>query len=165
MLAIFGIAGAVAYAGLRRPLTWDSVLAKIRRDFPDAPGIDLAGIDRLEKTHALVFVDTRAAEEFAVSHIPGARHLPSIAGGDVGALHEAAADGRPTATIFYCSVGYRSGKATERAIGMGLGNAYNFEGSIFAWANAGRALETDGGKPVTYVHPFNARWAQLLDLV
>ncbi|MEM7699789.1 MAG: hypothetical protein AAF236_15450, partial [Verrucomicrobiota bacterium] len=39
----------------------------------------------------------------------------------------------------------------------------NLVGSIFAWANEDRPLETPTGEATDLVHPFNNFWGRLLD--
>ncbi|MEM8660723.1 MAG: rhodanese-like domain-containing protein [Pseudomonadota bacterium] len=65
----------------------------------------------------------------------------------------------------YCSVGYRSSKATEQLLKLGLSNVHNLEGSIFEWANEGKPLVQGGSDSLTpshVVHPFDDNWGQLL---
>ena len=44
----------------------------------------------------------------------------------------------------------------------GYTNVHNLEGSIFEWANSGRALSRADG-PATAVHPYDAEWGRLLE--
>ncbi len=41
------------------------------------------------------------------------------------------------ATVFYCQVGGRSAQAAAFAAAQGLGNVYNLQGGIMAWAQSG----------------------------
>lgn len=61
----------------------------------------------------------------------------------------------------YCSVGYRSAGVTQRLREAGFTNVSNLQGSIFRWANEGRPVYRDRRR-VQAVHPFDARWGQLL---
>jgi 3-mercaptopyruvate sulfurtransferase SseA len=58
-------------------------------------------------------------------------------------------------------VGYRSSELATRLQRAGQTNVTNLEGSIFQWANEGRALEASG-KPATRVHPYNEKFGRLL---
>ena len=40
-------------------------------------------------------------------------------------------------TVFYCQMGGRSGQAAAFAAAQGLGDVYNLQGGITAWARAG----------------------------
>ena len=125
------------------------------RAFP-ATVIRQEQLKQMSSTYLLV--DTRAAEEYAVSHLPGAINWPDYTSGAVPAsIATASAEGRPV--VFYCSIGYRSGEATVRAAQLLRPDArvFNLHGGIFQWANEGGELE--GG---SRVHGFNTEWAQLL---
>lgn len=63
--------------------------------------------------------------------------------------------------VAYCSVGYRSSVLVQRLRDAGFTQAVNLEGSIFAWANEGRPLESDG-RTVGVVHPYAERFRLLL---
>lgn len=110
----------------------------------------LAGTDPL-------LVDTRRAEEFAVSRIPGAvswdreaQRPPPLE------LRNADAENRPV--VFYCSIGWRSGDAAQTWLAdHPNAAAWNLTGGIFGWAETGGELE--GGDKV---HPFDATWGLLL---
>jgi len=99
----------------------------------------------------VVLIDVREAEEFAVSHIPGAINISSKS-----ALLDFAKNSDRD-IVLYCSVGRRSAKLTEYLHGNGQSQASNFSGSIFEWANHGRALQNKEG-PVKAVHPYNWYW-------
>jgi hypothetical protein len=45
----------------------------------------------------------------------------------------------------------------------GYTNVANLEGSIFKWANEGRALVGPGGSPTRAVHEYDATWGGLLE--
>lgn len=105
-----------------------------------------------------VLVDARAAEEFAVGHLAGARLWRQ--GADRGAIP----DGRPL--VVYCSLGIRSAEvvaALQRSGSVQVHNqVHNLAGGIFQWANEGRPLVARG-RPVHVVHPFNGFWGLFLE--
>ncbi|MGB3542279.1 rhodanese-like domain-containing protein, partial [Rubrivirga sp.] len=68
--------------------------------------------------------------------------------------------GRPV--VVYCAVGVRAATIGQRLGEIGFDRVEALEGSIFRWANEGRALEGEGG-PASTVHPYNAAWGKLLD--
>ncbi len=104
-----------------------------------------------------LLVDVRTEDEFAVSHLSGARRLdPSAA-----SLPPGWTASKAVPIVFYCSVGYRSSQMVERLNAKGWTNAVNLEGSIFEWANEGRPIVA-GGRPVHAVHPYNTTFGKLL---
>jgi rhodanese-related sulfurtransferase len=141
-------------------VTWESVFALIKRDWPGVAQMtteELARRLQFEGARPLL-IDTRSRKEFAVSHLPGAvwaEKLPQIQD----ALRGVPAD-RPV--VLYCSVGVRSSKAAAGLQRAGRGNVFNLQGSIFQWANEGRRVMR-GGQTVAGVHPFNEKWGALLD--
>jgi rhodanese-related sulfurtransferase len=102
-----------------------------------------------------LLLDVRTREEFEVSHLRGAVHVPPDAAASV--LREP--KDRPVVT--YCSVGYRSGGFAQKLHAAGFTNVANLEGSIFRWANEGRPVFR-GSQEVTEVHPYNRTWGLLL---
>ena len=103
-------------------------------------------------------IDTRATDEFAISHLAGAVRA--------GTLREAVGvlQGRAKAApvVVYCSVGYRSSELAVQLQKEGHSNVQNLSGSIFQWANEGRPVFR-GDVLVTKVHPFNNTWGDLLE--
>ncbi|MCK6474921.1 MAG: rhodanese-like domain-containing protein [Planctomycetes bacterium] len=138
------------------------VQAEVRARFPDVAHISTGELaawlaDGSRTTPLLL--DARTREEFDVSHLPGAVFLPH----DAGEL--SASDGRPV--VVYCSVGYRSAMLARRLAEAGHADVRNLEGSIFKWANEGRALARAGAEgagevSASAVHPYNAEWGRLL---
>ena len=105
-----------------------------------------------------VLLDIRSAEEFAVSRIPGARHAPPDTVVDF-AERELASLDRSQLIVVYCAVGMRSAAAARDLKFLGFTQVKNLRGSLFQWANEGRALEG-----ATAVHPYNDYWGRLLQV-
>jgi rhodanese-related sulfurtransferase len=112
-----------------------------------------------------LLLDIRAADEFAVSHLQGAKRA-DLTPADLAAIRATALrSGRPV--VVYCSVGYRSSAfASALAADPGVGvtdtlRCYNLEGGIFRWANEARPLYR-GSARVQQVHPYDAKWGRLL---
>lgn len=103
---------------------------------------------------ATVIWDIRRPDEFAVSHLPDARHVPPDTGD--AALKQLLPDANQTILV-YCAVGYRSAQMARRLQAFGHTNVLNLEGAIFAWAEADLPLE--GGDTV---HPYNAMGRRIL---
>ncbi|MEM1182900.1 MAG: rhodanese-like domain-containing protein [Acidobacteriota bacterium] len=145
----------VAERGAVERLSW--IKARVRRQFPDAPQLSTGDFQRrLDAGEAFVVLDVRGAEEFAVSHLPGAIRVDPDA---EPALPAGVAVDVPV--VAYCSVGWRSSKWVEGLRRRGV-DAVNLEGSIFQWAAEDRPLES-GGEPVAVVHPYSRAWAWLVD--
>ena len=138
-------------------VSWDAIDRRIDREFPEVTMItqdELAA--RLASDDALQLIDVRAAEEFQVSHLPGAKHLTSAEA--IAAAHP----NRDTHLVVYCSVGYRSAAVAAELEQLGYRQVYNLRHSIFAWANAQQPLVNAQG-PTDKAHPFNFLWGRLLD--
>jgi|GEM_PF-625496 len=115
-----------------------------------------AALHEIETTDALV-VDVRDPEEFAVSHLEGARSLP---------LARLKSSGWPPAwrrdrpVILYCTVGYRSGIAAQLLQEQGL-EAKNLVGGILALAQANQPL-FDGSGQTWRVHTWRESFAWMV---
>ena len=141
-------------------LAWDPIKQDIRTSFPTVAHLSTQELaDWLNDTArpAPLLLDVRSQEEFAVSHLPQARHIPPNSKLD--ALFPEVPRNSPIVT--YCSVGHRSAELAARLQDAGYTQVLNLEGSIFTWANEGRPLVNAQG-PTDDVHPYNATWGQLL---
>ena len=90
-----------------------------------------------------VLVDIREADEFARSHVPGAKSQPLSA---FEAAHHAidpAAD-----VVFTCRTGMRTAGACDRLAARVQGDAYVLDGGLDAWAKAGLPVEEDRSAPM-----------------
>lgn len=132
----------------------------VRKRFPEVnqlPTRELAAWLADTNRPQPVLLDVRQPEEFAISHLAGARNVTPAARAD--SLKALVPTNRPV--VVYCSVGYRSSELARRLMKAGITNVFNLEGSIFQWANEGRPLATTNG-PAVKVHPYNDRWGALL---
>lgn len=164
MLAGFAVvaAGLVAWRALASRPAVDRlgpVKEQIRRRFPAAPQMSTAALEGLLRSEdPVVLLDVRRPEEFAVSHLAGARRVdpddpsPQLP-------PEAYEDG--TTVVAYCSVGWRSSRLVESLRADGV-DAHNLEGSAFQWVAEGRPLVRNG-HTVHVVHPYGRAWAWLVD--
>ena len=103
---------------------------------------------------AVVFLDTRESEEYAVSHLKNAVWV----GYNDFNLKRLAGIPKPTPLIVYCSVGYRSEKVGEKLLKAGYTNVHNLYGSIFEWVNQGYPVYKNKDQPTTAVHAYNRTW-------
>jgi rhodanese-related sulfurtransferase len=104
-----------------------------------------------------IMLDVRSAEEYAVSHLPGAMLTDPATFSDqqLGNLDR----GRPV--VVYCSVGYRSGRMAQKLASAGFTNVRNLYGGIFLWYNQGREVVRIGGR-VQQIHPYDRLWGMFV---
>lgn len=157
--------GALVVCGLVAVLTppnrtlshWNAL---IRTDFPRLKFVKPAELDtwlRDPNRPMPQLLDVREPAEFAVSHLPQAIQInPHARAKEVFALIDT-----NQVSVLYCAVGYRSASLADELTRQGYTNVFALEGSIFQWANEGRALERDGFA-TKQVHPFSGSYAHLL---
>jgi len=139
-------------------LEWQGVHELLRTDFPNVPTVTTDQLaEALTTERPVVLLDVRDPSEFLVSHLQNARLVRS-ADDLVTSLENISQD---TLIVAYCSVGYRSAQLIKELQQRGITTAFNLEGSIFAWANAGLPVYR-GENQIRQVHPFNESWGQLL---
>ena len=156
-----------------RSLAWRGVKSWVRRSFASVPTVSTADLaDWLQKeTLAPLLIDVRSAEEYSVSHLPGAHRARTFA--EAKAVIEESGISERTAEqasiVLYCSVGYRSGRLGKALQAAGY-QVTNLEGSIFQWANEGRSLVTANSSERSStqhethpVHPYSRLWGLLLN--
>ena len=140
---------------------WSMTLKMIRARFPTVAQVSTdtlqSWLDESPQRENLLLFDVRESEEYAVSHLQGARPTPSKDEAQK-ALQGVPSDQR---IVLYCSVGYRSSELAQFLMKKGYTEVYNLEGSIFAWANEGRPVYR-GNERVKVVHPYDRIWGRLL---
>ena len=152
---------ALAPFGCTQDLQWSAAHEMARAAGPNVPTLttdSLANRLRDSTSAAPILLDARTSEEYAVSHLPGARRVDPDADA-YPALDSLSAD---APIVVYCSVGVRSAKVAARLREQGYTNVSNLKGSIFQWANEGRSV-VRSGQPVQAVHPYDATWGRLLN--
>lgn len=130
----------------------EQLYAGYRKDFPDAPEVNVQDVLEMKQKEAVVLVDAREPQERAVSVIPGAVPKERVL------ADEKNFEGKPL--VVYCTIGYRSGLLTEHLRDDGL-DAYNLKGSILAWVDAGQPVVDPDGNETKRVHTYGRRWALL----
>lgn len=156
-----------------RSLAWKGVKNWVQRSFASVPAISTADLaDWLHKeTPSPLLIDARSAEEYSVSHLPGADRAQTVAEAET--VIKAAGISKQMAAqapiVLYCSIGYRSGRLGKALQAAGY-RVMNLEGSIFQWANEGRSLVTanlsersSAHHSTPQVHPYSWLWGLLLD--
>jgi rhodanese-related sulfurtransferase len=140
-----------------RNLAWMVVKRLIQQKFPTVERISTGQLASwlASDLPPPVLIDARKPEEYAVSHLPGAHHLPTLA-----AVQQSTVSAE-AAIVVYCSVGYRSARLAQQLQDAGYTHAMNLEGSIFEWHNQGQPLVVDG-EPTNSIHSYNRTWGMLL---
>ena len=90
-----------------------------------------------------VLVDIREADEFARSHVPGARSQPLSAFEQAHLAIDPDAD-----VVFTCRTGMRTAGACDRLAARVSGDAYVLDGGLDAWAKAGLPVEENHKAPM-----------------
>lgn len=140
-----------------RPFAMTSLRTLIAVSFADVPTVSTAELAaELASSRKPLLLDARSVAEYAVSHLPGARHAPPE---DEPRLFRELP--RDTPIVVYCSVGWRSAGLARRLRAHGLADVRNLDGSAFAWANEGRPLAGERGA-LGQVHPWSSSVAFLL---
>lgn len=123
------------------------------------PAIEAKTLEkRLSGPSAPILLDAREPEEYAVSHIQGARNI-GFEDFDLDTLDDIDKD---APIVIYCSVGYRSEKIGEKLQRAGFKNVVNLWGGIFDWANQQRPLVNGAEENVNIVHPYDENWGKWL---
>ena len=84
-------------------------------------------------------VDVRGDDEYEAGHIEGARHIRLDR-----LTQETSGLERERPVVFYCRAGNRS-ELPANAFRASGWEAYHIDGGLLAWAEAGLALEPEGG--------------------
>jgi len=105
-----------------------------------------------------IILDTRAKEEYEVSHLDGASFINynRFKAKDVKQIPLDAE------IIVYCSIGYRSEKIGEKLQKLGFSNVKNLYGGIFEWKNQGMKVVNENGVATDSVHTYNKSWSKWL---
>ena len=159
--AALGLAAAVAVSAPDDEAYADAVRRALRGI--SAPMVSAAEAARLIAEEGAVVLDTRAREEWNVSHLPGARFVEF--GWRDAVFGPRLPDGLPPKdrpVVVYCTVGWRSGKVAERLRAAGWTRAVNVFGGIIQWHNEGRPLVDAAGAAATRVHSYNRDWEKFV---
>lgn len=99
-----------------------------------------AQVEELVREGKLELVDVRESYEHEAGRIAGGRHI------EMDKLPAEASSLDPDRPpVFYCRTGARSAAATEAFRASGF-EAYNLDGGIVAWVDAGLPIEPDDGR-------------------
>lgn len=116
------------------------------------PEVSVAALSGSPK-EGLVLLDARERNEYAVSHLEGARWV------GYNTFDPASLEDLPRASriVVYCAVGYRSEKVAEQLLAYGFTNVQNLYGGIFEWVNQGYAVR-DAEGTTQRVHAYDRKW-------
>ncbi len=148
---ILSAIGASAQADVSDPEFSDLLAGLLSHNVPEV------SVPKAAARQGALFLDARAAEEYAVSHIPGATWVGNREF-NLSALDSVPKD-QPV--IVYCSVGYRSEKISRKLIKAGFKDVSNLYGGIFEWVNQGHPVRDSLGE-TPRVHTFNRSWSKWL---
>jgi rhodanese-related sulfurtransferase len=143
-----------------------AVEAEVRKAFPNVAVMPTADLEAIEKSgQSVVLLDARSEQEFAVSHIEGARRVdPNMSPTQFKAAF--GADLRNRKVVVYCAVGGRSSTLVSRidkvAKQAGADGVYSLQGGVFRWHNEKRPLVGPGGA-TNEVHPFSTNASRLIE--
>ncbi len=164
LIVISIVVGIVTMSGClhkQNTLTWTEVISDIKSKYPDVKQLQTEELHSWlsnPNSKPIFLIDARTAEEYRISHISRAENIPY----NMKPLTDFKDIKQDIPIVVYCSVGYRSSILARKLTKLGFVEVYNLEGSIFKWANEGRALVQEQTK-VYRVHPYNTKWGKLLD--
>ncbi len=121
--------------------------------------VDFITVADLAEEEELILLDTRAYEEYEVSHIKGAIWV----GYDEFQPKMIEEFDKNLKVVVYCSVGYRSEKIGERLKSLGFVDVYNLYGGIFEWINKDQPVYDIDNNLTDDVHAYSREWGIWLD--
>lgn len=146
-----------------------ALVAVVPRTAPGAvPGIHAmpaGAVARMmsQRVVEVVLLDARSAQEFAVSHLPGAVHIDPDAGPDAIMSKVGKLAGGKTVVI-YCTRFQRSRLMADtllyRLEDAGARQVVTLKGGLLGWANDGRWMRDHRGVLTAAVHPFTQELAR-----
>lgn len=122
----------------------------------DFPTISPDSASNILDDSDVVFLDTRAAEEYNVSHIPNAIEF----GYDEPNWSVLDTVDKVKRIIVYCSIGVRSQEIAEKLKDKGFSDVKNLYGGIFLWADQSREMVDKNNNETSKVHGYNRFWGR-----
>jgi rhodanese-related sulfurtransferase len=156
------IVGGVVLFVAGRPLAFEVLQRRTAARFPEVKWIRTEELARWQEDSAQpqpVVLDARTPPEFAVSHLRGAIHIdpyrPSLR--SLGGIPQG------SAIVVYSSGGYRGARLASWLRKSGYTSVVNLVGGVFKWANEGRPIFREEGRPTALVHPYDGKWGFLVE--
>ena len=116
--------------------------------------VPFVSVAQLKARPGAVLLDARGPNEFAVSHLAGARWV----GYDDFSLARVQGLPKDAPIVVYCSVGFRSEKVGEQLQRAGYTHVQNLYGGLFEWVNEGNPTVAPDGAPTARVHGYSRTW-------
>lgn len=150
IIALFMIASASAQQKIKvKSSTYNVLLKKMLNH--KVPEISVDSLSKIVSN--VVLLDAREPDEYKVSHLANATYV----GYNNFNMDSLKIIDKKTPIVVYCSIGYRSGKITEKLMENGFVNVQNLYGGIFEWKNNNKTLVDDNGI-TNDVHPYSKTW-------
>ena len=124
----------------------------------DIPTLSIPEFKELNKK-GIYLLDTRAKEEFNISHLKHARDVGYL-WFDMRTVYDIPKDAK---IIMYCAVGNRSTRIAERLIKAGYKNVFVLYGGIFEWVNEGNPVYTQKDIQTSQIHGYTKEWSVWLE--
>ena len=132
---------------------YEILLKKINKQFPQISSYDAKKKIDDNKT---LFLDTRSAIEYNISHIKNAI-LVDYNKFDIKSIDSIS---KHNEIIVYCSIGSRSVNIGEKLKKLGYQNVKNLNGGIFHWININFPLVNDKGEKTKNIHGYSKEWSK-----
>jgi len=137
--------------GAERAATVEAMYRDYQSDFATVPDVAPAELVAWLADANTILVDVRKKKE---------REVSMIAGSITREEYESHADQyEGCRVVSYCTIGYRSGKYSERLLRDGV-DAWNLAAGILGWVHAGEPVEVDE-EPTMRVHVYSRQWSLL----
>jgi rhodanese-related sulfurtransferase len=134
--------------------TLEELLSKHNNE--TVPYISVEQLQEKENQPQLVLLDTRAMEEYRVSHLKNAQWV-GFEDFNIEEFKRRFPE-KDREIIVYCSLGVRSEKIGEQLQKAGFTNVQNLFGGIFEWKNKGNPVYDSGGNKTEKVHAYSKKW-------
>lgn len=135
---------------------FEEILETIYPD--DIPTLSIRELKELKRQN-LYLLDTRAKDEYSVSHLKHAREV-GYYWFDMRAVYDIP---KNATIVAYCAVGNRSSRIAEKLIKAGYKNVYILYGGIFEWVNEGNPVYTHQDIQTPQVHGYTQEWSKWLE--
>lgn len=114
--------------------------------------------NRINGGEAIYLLDTRAREEYKVSHIENALRV----GFEDFDVKKVKGIPKESPVVVYCSIGVRSESVGEQLIDNGFERVYNLYGGLFEWYYRSFVIVDKNGDSTTKIHTYDKNWASWL---
>ncbi|XP_025962111.1 uncharacterized protein LOC112986833 [Dromaius novaehollandiae] len=155
----------------------DLAIRWVQKSFPNVESVSTETLQSWleEKPEELLILDIREADEFEVSHLPGAIRIDPESNNiqEILQEHLQKEQEQQKLVVCYCTVGYRASLTAQRLnefLSSERGQKlkpflkiYNAKGGLAKWARERKGMVDKQERSTHLVHPYNAEWAKLLE--